>query len=240
MKLICTILLLVSFPLIGKPPLFIKRALSASVQIRIKGQGLGSGFAFSRDDKRKRTLIATNDHVCQLTRGLIHLINEVDYDQKLNTYQMKVELADGTAYRARVAYTNNTHKGIKGKDDLCIVEMREKIPLVKLGSNADLGDRVFSVSGPKGHFPLIHAGYVGPLYTEDVSGLTVQTFTLYVSSGSSGGGIFNKKGNVVGVIFAIQPVVESVPIPLLTYGVPVKQLKQFVKTYQEKLNASRK
>lgn len=235
MKLIYAALLLFSTAAFAKTHPAIEKAILASVQVTVKKQGQGSGFAFYRDEKRGRTLIASNDHVCQLTRGRIYLINEVNYDVRLNTFPMQVEQANGETYQARVAYTSNGHRASKKdrRDDLCIIEIKEEIPLVELGEEAELGEFVFSVSGPRGYFPLVHRGYAASKYLYENSN-PIQAFSLYVTSGSSGGGIFDTKGNVVGVIFAIVPTVENLPIPLLTYGVPVQHLKKFKKRYDKR------
>ena len=109
---------------------YIKKALNSSVMVVIPEQAAGSGVAFYRDKRRGKTLIASNDHVCQATRGKVFLTGEINFRAPLNSFKMYVKTAGNGRYRARVAYTSNVHTSSKKKpkSDLCIIEILEKMP----------------------------------------------------------------------------------------------------------------
>ena len=85
-KLLILLSLIFSFPSYATPA--IKRGVAASVMVVVEGVGSGSGFAIAR--RENRTLIMTNDHVCQMTRGQTSLRRKVNYSSKINTLEIVV------------------------------------------------------------------------------------------------------------------------------------------------------
>ncbi len=223
----------------------VRKALGAAVKVLIPGLGSGSGFAFHRDVERNKTLIATNDHVCQVTRG--RAIRTINYVNAINTYPIVVLTTNNKRYQARVAHTANKHLRLAwlwkilpqelqmpvSRDDLCILEIKEIMPTVKLGSTAELGEEVFSVSAPRGIWPILHMGYAGQV--QYLGFQQNQSFSLYLTSGSSGGGIYNLNGEVVSIIYAIRLAVPNTKIPVISLGIPVERLKLFKKEYYQTL-----
>jgi hypothetical protein len=238
MRFLITLLLLLSTTLsYAKVAPEVKKALAPSVQIIIVGQGAGSGFAFARDERRKKTLIMTADHVCQQSRGTI---GPGKYAPKpLNTHPIEVIDTNRKTYIGRVAFTTgvtlkNEELSQLSRADLCIVEIVEPLPLAEISTEfLALGEEVISVSGPNGTFPLIHKGYAGDLQLTE-NKVILQYFTLNVTVGSSGGAIFSG-GKVIGVIIAIEPIGEDVLVAVSTIGIPSRYIIQLYAQYRVSL-----
>ena len=206
-------------------------SISSSFKVMIpKARTSGSGVAiFQRDDK---TLIMTNDHVCQATRGHLFWTSEIDESEKLGRFNIVVRSSKGRVYKAKIVKTSGVSLASSNPGpDLCILEIKADFPYTKL-ANTRIGEKVYSVSAPTGVFPMVHEGYIGP-YQYDDELERVGTVTLGVTKGSSGGGIFNYKGQVVGIIFAIMPIHEDTPGALFTYYVPAQEAYRFLKSTLE-------
>lgn len=227
--------LFLSFPALSKANQPIGNALRSSVMVVIKDYASGSGFAVAQENGK--TLIMTNDHVCQASRGKDMLTDKDDYSSPLNTIEITIEDIYGKQYKAKVVKASNLHllkKKEKGSD-LCLLEVDTKLQVVTFsGSEPLLGDRVFSVSAPKGIFPLVNEGFVGAAY-EDRGLKEIRVTSIILSPGSSGGGVFDSEtGEVVGVVFAIVPLLQDVPAAVATITVPVGQARQFLQDYQNR------
>jgi serine protease Do len=85
--------------------------------------------------------------------------------------------------------------------DLCQLQVANlTAPAVQVGSTKDLkvGQKVFALGNPKGLEVTLSDGLVSALRGPDGKDPIVQT-TAAISQGSSGGGLFNEKGQLVGV-----------------------------------------
>lgn len=136
---------------------------------------IGSGVAVGRDE------VVTNSHVVQEFPGLI----KVRQGEK--------------AWRAFVCYFDS-------ENDLCIL----KVP----GLNANfrqpnaqievkVGDKVFAIGAPKGLELSLSDGLISGLRNPDEKrrSRVIQT-TAPISPGSSGGGLFDSKANLIGITTA--------------------------------------
>jgi S1-C subfamily serine protease len=229
--------LLISFPLFAKPLPQIKKAIDASVLVYVPGVGSGSGFGVYQ--LQDSTIIATNDHVCQMTRGLVFLTDETDFTKRLNSNQIYVENAAGKKYKAKVVMTTNLEKLKKEQrdSDLCLLKVEEILPVLEISpTDSEIGDRVFSVSAPHGIFPMVHEAYIGPTILEAEGNMLETQFSgLYIHPGSSGGAVLDfESGKVVGVIFAIIPVDSKIHSPIAALNIPASQLNSFIARYLEK------
>lgn len=138
-------------------------------------ESLGSGFIISDDG-----YILTNNHV----------ILEAD--------SVVVGLNDGVDYPAKVVGTDPT-------SDLALlkIEVDHKLPTVKFGSSTDLkvGEWVFAIGSPFGFDHSVTQGIV----SAKGRGLNTEKYVPFIQTdvainpGSSGGPLFNMKGEVVGV-----------------------------------------
>jgi len=159
------------------PAQIAKQGIPTVVTIRA-GNGLGSGFVVRTDG-----LIATNYHV----------IREAGRDG------IKVVLSDHTELDAiEVLAVNPEH-------DLAVIRVGAKdLPVVELGSISDVGvgDYVTAIGNPRGLERTVSNGLVSALRTfEDKKNgkLTLLQISAPISPGSSGGPLFNERGEVIGV-----------------------------------------
>ncbi len=149
----------------------------------------GSGFIFSEDG-----LIGTNYHV----------VDGID--------SLLVKTSDGTFYDAELLI-------IDEKNDMAILRIKNangrKFPVIKFGNTDALkvGQEVFAIGSPLGYEYTISQGIVaGIRENEKVSFNDPVTYspieknfekviqiTAAISPGNSGGALFNRKGEVVGI-----------------------------------------
>lgn len=149
----------------------------------------GSGFIFSEDG-----FIGTNYHVVD---GIDSLI---------------VKTSDGTFYNAELIIMDE-------KNDLAIIKIitpdNKKFPVIKFGNSETLkvGKDVFAIGSPFGYEYTISQGIIAGIrddekvtFTDPVTYLPVDKnferviqITAAISPGNSGGALFNKKGEVIGI-----------------------------------------
>lgn len=203
-----------------------EKTLAASVMVHIKDLGTGSGTVIFWDSVRDKSIISTNNHVCQMTRGK---------NQKgaLNKFKLEIIDTNGKKYNGLVVATNQ-----KG-DDLCLIEVDKKIatPIILAGESTKVGTKIHSIGAPQGWFPLIYEGYAGPIYM--IEGILFQVFPIGGTYGSSGSGVYDSEtGEMVAVVFAMQTHDDKLKIPFFIMAVPVGNLKILMQRYSNanKLN----
>ena len=218
MKKYLILLLLISSLSYSKPRPEIARALQSSVQIIIPEISMGSGVVYKHNGLA--TYILSNDHVCQSTRGLT-LTNSLDKNKPLNSVQLKVKGVDGKSYLGQVIKAGDP------KVDLCIIMVKEVIyKAARFGSGLEVGDSIFLVSGPGGVFPMISSGYAGRTYPDKIM-KDVRATTVSANHGSSGGGVFNDSGELVGIIFSIITDSDN-GSPIASFMVELKDIQEFL------------
>jgi hypothetical protein len=171
------------------------RATPAVVTIR-GPNSLGTGFVVRTDG-----WIATNLHVIAGSRELI------------------VILPDRTEYPVRQVLA------IDDKRDLAIIAVEaKKLPLLALGDSDAVraGDPVVAIGHPLGLEDTVSNGLVSAVRVLDPS-LTVLQISAPIAPGSSGGPLFNEKGEVIGIAAAVSRQGQN-----LAFGVPVTYLKQLL------------
>ncbi len=156
------------------------RKVSPSVfVVEVRGEGrrrtLGSAVAVTADT------VVTNKHVAQPPDAVIHL------------------KSGKTRWRAFVSYMDPRH-------DLCLLVAPglHAVP-VPPGSPADaqVGARVFTVGAPAGLELSLSEGLIsGMRELEELNNQPVIQTTAAISPGSSGGGLFDVRGHLVGVTTA--------------------------------------
>jgi S1-C subfamily serine protease len=144
---------------------------------------LGSGFVISRDG-----LIMTAAHVVQVADAVM------------------VQFMDGTQADAKVMGTDKTA-------DVALLKLENpprKLFVAKLGNSDEVkvGDQVFVVGAPHGLFHTLTVGYIsgrrrpGTLSDELLPIEFLQTDAA-INTGNSGGPMFNKNGEVIGIVSSI-------------------------------------
>lgn len=240
MKLISLFLLVLflnPLKLFAKTDLYIRSAMEASYMVLVPRVGSGSGVAVYQNENG--SLIMTNDHVCQLTRGITMLSHETDKSKPINTLPIQVMNSRGDIFKAVVVKTSNLERLKKGTQgsDLCIVEIKERVPTLEIdSSDQEIGSKVFNVSAPLGIFPVIFDGFLGPVESRRGGNMkSIQVVTLAINHGSSGSGVFSyENGKVVGIAFAIISADEGTNATVVALMVPGNQAKDFLNSYLEK------
>lgn len=141
--------------------------------------GAGSGVIISTDG-----YIVTNNHVVE------------------NSQQIKVTLHDKTTYSATLV-------GRDSKTDIAVLKIDGKdLPAATIGDSSTLtvGDFALAVGNPLGTLGgTVTDGIISALDREITVGsenMTLMQTNAAVSPGNSGGGLFNSKGELIGVVNA--------------------------------------
>ena len=174
-----------------------KEALGASVKLTVERREYQAASIVTRTTTGSGTVFAklgntyyciTNDHVAGYN-GAVQVAHTVTD-------------AYGTSCYGRLVYSDPAY-------DLAIVsfESRNTLSVVGLAaSGLGVGDRSYSIGNPDGLVNVVTMGVVYRIEELEISGSEV-TFgvvwhTTPISKGSSGGGVFNGEGRMVGVNYA--------------------------------------
>ncbi len=142
-------------------------------------EGAGSGVIVSSDG-----YIVTNNHVIDGARGIT------------------VTLSDDTEYTAELIAGDS-------KTDLAVIKIAaENLPFAVFGSSSELcvGEPVIAIGNPLGELGgTVTSGIISALdrqITIDGQSMTLLQTDASVSPGNSGGGLFNSRGELVGIVNA--------------------------------------
>ncbi len=113
------------------------------------------------------------------------------------------------------------------KDDLALVQLggARDLPFVAIAPSAETGDALFVISHPDAHFYTFTEGHVSRYFLEPKGKAKRIQITAPFARGSSGSGIFNESGELIGLatftntIF-YEPKTSSNPQTVLYTGVP--------------------
>src|SRR5512139_1930782 len=173
-------------------------------------KGVGSGVVISREG-----YILTNNHV----------VDEAD--------QIKVKLADGKEYDARVV-------GRDSKTDLALIKIEggSNLQPLKLGNSDELkvGRWVVAVGSPFGLEQTVTAGIVsakGRVIGSGPYDNFIQT-DASINPGNSGGPLINMKGEVVGINTAIIASGQGIG-----FAIPINMAKEIAPQLREKGHVTR-
>ena len=150
------------------------------------GQGLGSGVIMSKDG-----LIMTAAHVVQVSD------------------KIAVELADGTRYHAMVIASAPF-------SDVALIKLDDppdKLNVAKLGDSdlVEIGEEVFVIGSPYGIGHTLTVGYISGRHSEsliegDAQKVDFLQTDAAINKGNSGGPLFNKSGEVIGLVSHIKSI----------------------------------
>ena len=155
----------------------------------------GSGFACFEDN-----VIVTNYHVIQD-----------------NVYSIMASTEDGIRFEvSRVIVTDKER-------DIAIIatEKSHNLPLLEPANSNTLqkGEKVVAIGSPLGLLNTVSTGVFSG-YTNE-NGMDVLQFTASISSGSSGGALFNDAGEVLGITFASYEAGQN-----LNLAIPMTQVER--------------
>jgi hypothetical protein len=182
-------------PPIHSPADIAARSTPAVVSIRTE-HSLGSGFVVSNDG-----LVASNLHVVAGNSKIV------------------VTLADHREFEVVEVFNGDRER------DLVILRIEaHKLPSVSLGDSGAIrpGDTVVAIGHPLGLEDTVSNGLVSGIRRVDEH-LTVLQISAPIAPGSSGGPIFNDRGEVIGVATAILLGGQNI-----NFGVPIAYVKDLL------------
>jgi hypothetical protein len=122
--------------------------------------------------------------------------------------------------------------GSSKQHDLAILTFDAKeVPFINVQNDlkAEMGEHIMTIGSPKGLEQTISEGIVS--YPErEIEGIDLIQFTAPISPGSSGGGLFNKWGHILGVTTSSLSTRNTQNI---NFAVPVKYIKRIVRKEPE-------
>jgi serine protease Do len=172
-----------------------KNATPAVVSIRTE-EALGTGFIVAASG-----LVATNLHVVAGHAAIM------------------VTLTDQREFRVVEVWNGDKDK------DLVVLRIQARgLPVLSLGDSSQMhpGDAVVAIGHPLGLEDTVSNGLISAIRKVDDE-LTILQISAPIAPGSSGGPIFNDRGEVIGVSTAILMGGQN-----LNFGVPVAYLKQLL------------
>jgi serine protease Do len=150
-----------------------------------EAQSLGSGFIISADG-----YAVTNNHV-------------ITAEGKGEVESITVTMPDGVEYPAKLV-------GGDAASDLAVLKIASSkpFPFVKFGDSAHarVGDRVIAIGNPFGLGGTVTHGIISAVYRKTGSGGAYDRFLqtdASINRGSSGGPMFDMRGQVIGITNAI-------------------------------------
>jgi len=199
--------------------------INSTVQIKTSGHHASQGTGVilysevsDEDDRVQKTYIITNKHVTKLVGSLCKIKKFIFLKQR-NT-------VGNRQYEAKVVYVSKHH-------DIALIEIEtplsEDFETVEICSEnkwdeMTLYDRLYLVSCGVGSVPCITKGNLSSVNKEE----TEMGFTAQIIYGSSGGGLYNADGQLIGLGNAIK-IARGHPIPHKAMGIPLTTILKDVR-----------
>lgn len=161
---------------------------------------IGSGFIVSSDG-----IVVTNYHVIE------------------DAYSAEAVLEDGTKYMVEGVFNYNKDS------DIAVLKLKgaQNLPTVILGDSdlVEIADKIVAIGSPEGYKNTVSDGIVSGLNRESATrkGNDIQ-ITAGIAHGSSGGALFNMKGEVIGITYAGINTTGN-----LGFAIPINEVKPYLK-----------
>lgn len=192
--------------------------------VKSEASSMSSGIFIKHSEvKKNHSYIITTGHSCQpMVKGII---KQGGMTITPIAIQHRIEDWYGQRYLAQVVR-------IDKKFDLCLLIVanvtgrRYAVPLAK--HPAKLGEKVYNLAAPKGIF---NKGMVLTFegFFSGTSPFGSDIYSIPTKPGSSGSSILNRRGEIVGILFAGFPQMENIAVV-----VPLYAVEKFLKdTYAE-------
>ena len=161
---------------------------------------MGSGFIVSSDG-----IVVTNYHVIE------------------DAYAAEAVLEDGTKYAVEGVFNYNKDS------DIAVLKLKgaQNLPAVTLGDSdlVEIADKIVAIGSPEGYKNTVSDGIVSGLNRDSTvrKGKDIQ-ITAGIANGSSGGALFNMKGEVIGITYAGINTTGN-----LGFAIPINEVKPYLK-----------
>ena len=179
-----------------------------SVDVAVTSEGIpvgelsttASGVVVQTMDD-SRTYILTAGHVCDPTVGLPSMYSVFDQEVRLTAYDYY-----GFPHESVVVAVDEEH-------DLCLLTSEEKWTTGSpVANNSPItGEKVYSISAPHSIYSPGNALLFDGYYT-GLDPVMNAFYTIPTKPGSSGAGIFNNRGQIVGIVHSAPADFENVSI----------------------------
>ena len=188
--------------------------------------GVGSGSGTIIKHKDEKTYVLTAAHVCDTSD------QEEFWKQRggvVTTSSIVIDFGG-----ARYPVIKNVH--IESEYDLCVIEV-----MGKFGKEAPIGaipprigDKVFNISAPQGDsapgMAAVLEGRYSGLFNFPSDSRNKSAYTIPAIGGSSGSGVFNAKGQLIGIIHSVRRNFHH-----LSYGPTHDELMHFLRAFSKAL-----
>jgi serine protease Do len=171
---------------------------------------VATGFSIATQDNA--SFILTNQHVCNMGNAVVYILRT----------------SSGDNIRAKFIRSDPFA-------DICLLKAFGVIsPLTLAKNNASQGDRIVTIGGPEGIFPIMVDGLISGYHNmhmkndSDEEGqfeinFRAQVMSAPIYQGSSGSPVINMDGDVVGIVFAVRGEKEHI-----AFIVPISEVWRFV------------
>ncbi len=178
----------------------LQRSMSSVVGIDIIGEVASGSYWYGSSGSSKET-IGSGSGVILTADGYIatnaHVVSSLSANGAVKVY-----LQDGTAYDATLVGTDEL-------TDLAVIKIEaQNLPAANVGisSEAVVGDTVYAIGNPLGVLASsVTDGIISGLdrlVTMENGEMTLMQTNAAVNPGNSGGGLFNSKGELIGIVNA--------------------------------------
>lgn len=143
-----------------------------------------------------------------------------NYHVAYSAYSVRVTLQDGTQYEVEAVL------GYSKEKDIAILKLKNasNLAAVKLGDSdrLQLGEQIVTIGNPGGYMGTVSEGIISGLHRINFDlrqGEDIQ-ISAPIANGSSGGGLFNMSGQIVGITYA-----GNLGSGNLNFVIPINEVK---------------
>lgn len=184
----------------------------------------GTGFSIKYDKTSGKSYVLTNSHICSVKDNF--------------PFEFKFYYENHTAIMSPEARGMSGELLVISKDDskdICLMETNNYIPPVEIASKnyqVNQGEKIKITGAPNGVYPIILDSYISNLFDrnlmDDISpgGRPLYLISSMIFPGHSGSPIFNKKDEVIGIVF-INLSNQEGPI-YGAAGIPLEDIIEFI------------
>jgi S1-C subfamily serine protease len=176
---------------------------------------------FKENNKAVVVVVAYNEKGEPISQGSGFIVRAdgaivTNYHIISNAVDIKVKVGDKVLDVEGLIHTDK-------ENDLVILKIKgEKLPIVKIGDieKANIGEKVYVISSPEGLENTISDGILSGIREIEGTNKKILQITAPVSKGSSGGPVFNKNGEVIGIATFLIEEAQN-----LNFAMPVNLIK---------------
>lgn len=192
----------------------IQRAYIASVSITTEeSKTYGSGTII-RNRAGEQLIVVTVAHVIRSMQKRKQKVHVLTTYSKIPKKMMVWKISDDRDLALLISYSKEVSDG----------------PYVELaGSAPSIGDQVWAIGGPLGKRLTVTKGIVSNF--EKGKKKQLYRFTAEIFFGNSGGGLFNERNELVGVVHGMQYIIigfNTIFVPGAGFAVSLKDIKSFL------------